>query len=73
MKRLIFAFVCAAFIHPTMAQEKIIKLFPEGVPGESVKLEEKSDIEGNAVAGESVLRITDVSEPTITLYEPSEE
>jgi acetyl esterase/lipase len=56
-----------------MAQEKIIRLFPEGAPGETVPMIEKADKDGNKVAGETVLRITDVSEPTITVYAPFEE
>lgn len=55
------------------AQERIVKLFPEGVPGESTPMEEIADESGNRVAKETVLRITNVSEPTITIYEASEE
>jgi acetyl esterase/lipase len=55
------------------AQEKIIKLFPEGVPGEMTPMNETVNENGNKVAGEKVLRITNVSEPTITIYEASEE
>ena len=44
-----------------MAQEDPILLFPKGAPGETIKLIEKGDVEGD------VLRITNVSEPTITV------
>jgi acetyl esterase/lipase len=57
----------------TSAQERTVKLFPEGVPGETTALEEVADKSGNRVANETVLRITNVSEPTITIYEASEE
>ncbi|MDL2222007.1 alpha/beta hydrolase [Parabacteroides sp. OttesenSCG-928-N08] len=50
------------------AQEQTILLFPEGAPGESVALIERADQDGGKVGGETVLRITDVSEPTITLF-----
>jgi acetyl esterase/lipase len=56
-----------------MAQEQTIKLFPEGVPGETVLLEEKQSRDGNKVAKETVLRITDVSEPAISIYKAPEE
>ena len=55
------------------AQEKIIKLFPEGAPGEVLPLEENASREGNRVARESVLRVSNVSEPAITIYEASEQ
>ena len=55
------------------AQEQTINLFPKGVPGETSLMEEKIDREGNRVAGETVLRITNVSEPSITIYEASEQ
>lgn len=56
-----------------MAQDSPILLFPDGAPGESTTLNEKADRSGGYTGGESVLRITDVSEPTITVYSPSEE
>ncbi|WP_085536767.1 alpha/beta hydrolase [Massilibacteroides vaginae] len=60
-------------INPIMAQDSPILLFPKGAPGESARLIEKADREGGFTGGESVLRITGVSEPTITVYSPSEE
>jgi acetyl esterase/lipase len=54
-------------------QERIIKLFPEGVPEKAMHLQEKADREGKPVAGEPVLRITDVDEPTVTVFNASEE
>lgn len=51
------------------AQDKPILLFPKGAPGETIKLIEKKDSDGGKTGGQSVLRITNVSEPTITIYQ----
>ena len=51
-----------------MAQQNPILLFPNGAPGETEKMDEKEDLTGNKVAGCPVLRISNVSEPTITFY-----
>lgn len=56
-----------------MGQDNPIMLFPNGAPGEGTQLIEKADREGGQTGGEPVLRITGVSEPTITIYTPSEE
>ncbi|MGM9759745.1 MAG: alpha/beta hydrolase [Parabacteroides sp.] len=55
------------------AQDAPIVLFPKGAPGETTTLVEKADRAGSKVGGETVLRVTDVSEPTITIYEAPEE
>lgn len=55
------------------AQDKPIVLFPEGAPGETVKLVEKKDSDGEKTGGQSVLRVTNVSEPTITIYQAPDE
>jgi len=55
------------------AQDKPIKLFPEGVPGGADTVAEKRNTDGNRVAGGNVLRITNVSQPTITIYQPPQE
>lgn len=74
MEKIFFLFLCVIyFSFSSMAQEQTIKLFPEGVPGETIHLEEKENRDGNKVAKEAVLRITDVSEPTISIYEAPEE
>ncbi|MDR3267911.1 MAG: alpha/beta hydrolase [Tannerella sp.] len=74
MKKVVFIFFSIKMLFfTTVAQERIIKLFPEGVPGETGVMEEKADRDGNRVANETVLRIADVNEPTITIYEASEE
>jgi acetyl esterase/lipase len=74
MKRVVFIIFCIIDLYSyAKAQERIIKLFPEGVPDEPAPMEEIADKSGNRVAKETVLRITNVSEPTITIYEASEE
>lgn len=51
-----------------MAQQKPILLFPNGAPGETKKMIESEDLSGNKVAGCPVLRISNVSQPTLTFY-----
>ena len=60
-------------INTSMAQENPILLFPKGAPGETIKLIEKADTDGGKTGGESILRITNVSEPTITIYHAPDE
>src|SRR5690554_7048835 len=65
--KLLFIF----FIITTMSlisQEKPILLFPEGAPGEKVKMKQVDDLTGNKVAGCPVMRTGSVSEPTLTFY-----
>ena len=45
-----------------MAQNNPILLFPKGAPGETTKLIEKADADGGKTGGETVLRITNVSD-----------
>ncbi|MDR1602475.1 MAG: alpha/beta hydrolase [Tannerella sp.] len=59
--------------NPVMAQERIVMLFPDGAPGEDSLYVEEHDESGNRVAGETVLRITGVSDPSIAIYEAPEE
>lgn len=74
MSKLILSYVCLLFMEVVAtAQEKIVRLFPEGAPGETVRMAEKISKEGNRVAGEVVCRVTNVSDPTIAIYQPSEE
>ena len=51
-----------------MAQQNPIMLFPDGAPGENAKLTETEDLSGRKVAGCPVLRISNVSQPTLTFY-----
>lgn len=74
MSKLILLYICLIFITVIVtAQEKIVRLFPEGVPGEVTPMIETISKEGNRVAGETVSRVTNVSDPTIAIYRPSEE
>ncbi|NLC27901.1 MAG: alpha/beta hydrolase, partial [Campylobacteraceae bacterium] len=51
-----------------MAQQNPILLFPYGAPGETQMMVEEENLTGNKVAGCPVLRISNVSQPTITFY-----
>lgn len=68
---LIFMYIATS--HLIMAQDSPVMLFPKGAPGETKKMIEKADTDGGKVGGETVLRITNVSEPTITFYPASDE
>jgi acetyl esterase/lipase len=74
MKKILFFLICTSSLClSVIAQEKTVILFPAGTPGEEIPLEEKAETGGNRVAGETVLRITNVSEPTVTIYKASEQ
>lgn len=73
LRHIILCIWISLIINPMMAQDSPILLFPDGAPGESIKLIEKADRDGGYTGGAPVLRITGVSEPTITIYTPSEE
>lgn len=60
-------------IHRMNAQDAPVLLFPKGAPGETIRLIEKADAEGGKVGGEPVLRLTNVSEPTLTVYHAPDE
>lgn len=67
MKRnlfVLFTLICSF----AMAQQPPILLFPNGAPGETKRLKQVDDLSGSKVAGCPVLRISDVSEPTLTFY-----
>lgn len=66
--RTIFSLTLFLFSVVSMAQESPVLLFPDGAPGETTGLKEKEDLSGDKVAGCPVLRISDVSEPTLTFY-----
>lgn len=55
------------------AQDKPVLLFPQGAPGETTVFTEKVSSEGSPVGGATVLRITDVSAPTVTVYQAPDE
>lgn len=67
MKKLVL--LLAGLLAMNMANaQKTIKLFPDGAPGETQKLTEKSDDSGAKVGGTNVIRMTDVGEPEIAIY-----
>lgn len=61
------------FLNAALAQNTPIVLFPKGAPGETSEMIEKADSNGGKVGGEPVLRLTNVSEPTITIYQAPED
>ena len=71
--KLVVVGISCCMMESVMAQSDPVLLFPDGAPGESTKLVEKADTDGGKTGGETVLRITDVSEPTITVYPASQE
>ncbi|MDR1335972.1 MAG: alpha/beta hydrolase [Tannerella sp.] len=74
MKKKVYISLCVmSLFFSSVAQEKTVRLFPAGAPGVAAASEEVADESGNRVAGETVLRITNVSVPAITVYDPSEE
>lgn len=52
----------------TMAQQPPVLLFPDGAPGEKTQLTQNDNWSGSYVTGKPVLRISDISEPTLTFY-----
>jgi hypothetical protein len=68
MKHTLFLFLFLVGTMSLLSQEKEILLFPNGAPGENVKLKQVDDASGNKVAGCPVLRVGNVSEPTLTFY-----
>ena len=67
MKKIAFILVIT-FYTSLMAQHKPILLFPNGAPRETEEMVEQEDMTGNKTAGCPVLRISNVSQPTITFY-----
>ncbi|MDD4698328.1 MAG: alpha/beta hydrolase [Fermentimonas sp.] len=68
MKHTLFLYLFLITTMCLLSQEKQILLFPDGAPGESVKLKQVDDLSGGKVAGCPVLRVGNVSEPTLTFY-----
>lgn len=68
-KKLFFSLMAVSILFTGKAQEKPVMLFPKGAPGEATKLTEKGETDGGKTGGLPVLRISNVSEPTITVYQ----
>ena len=67
MRKLAFV-LFITFYTSGIAQQTPILLFPNGAPGETNMMVEQEEMNGNKTAGCPVLRISKVSEPTITFY-----
>jgi acetyl esterase/lipase len=72
-KCILIVMATSAMISLCKAQSDPILLFPKGAPGETISLIEKADTDGGKTGGEPVLRISNVSEPTITIYDSPDE
>ncbi|MDR1162116.1 MAG: alpha/beta hydrolase [Tannerellaceae bacterium] len=72
-KCILIVMATSAMISLCKAQADPILLFPKGAPGETISLIEKADTDGGETGGEPVLRISNVSEPTITIYDAPDE
>ncbi|MEL7600083.1 MAG: alpha/beta hydrolase [Proteiniphilum sp.] len=68
MRKIVFLLFIVFATMPIQSQEKPVLLFPNGAPGETGKMKQVDDLGGNKVAGCPVLRISNVSEPTLTFY-----
>ena len=78
MRRIIFYLVIGICMSANMVvaqdtQNTNVVLFPKGAHGEKLHLVEKDDTTGAKVGGASVLRVSNVSEPTITIYQAPDE
>ena len=69
--KLKLALISMMTLQTLASQEVAIPLFPQGAPNEKVQLVEKAPTNGNLVGGETVIRMTGVSTPTITIYKPN--
>lgn len=61
---------------PVMADNLVISLWPKGAPGEKGDIGEEKDTttpKDKLVAGKRIIRLTNVTNPTITLYRPSKD
>ena len=68
--------LAAFLVTPAQSQEPpVLELWPAQPPGETKKLEAEQDLTkptDNQVAGKRVMRIGNVSTPTLTVYRPTE-
>lgn len=71
--RIFFFLIAMCMYGKIAAQEAPVLLFPKGAPGETTRLIEKADTDGGKVGAETVLRLTNVGEPTLTIYPAPEE
>lgn len=71
---LIIALLLGPFLHSTQAADPIVwKLWPDKAPGEIKQLApefDKTTPDSNLIAGRRLIRLTNVSVPTIAIYQP---
>ncbi len=67
MKRISLFLTGLFMVQAFMAQQSVI-LFPEMAPGEKNLMTETWDDSGNQIGGQNVMRVSNVSTPTITVY-----
>jgi acetyl esterase/lipase len=68
------ALACAAFVQTASAARPEIPLWPGKAPGETNSIGEEKDMTkptDNKIAGKSVIRLGNVSKPTLTFYQAS--
>lgn len=74
MKRFCLFLLLMGVMNVSLFAQEEIRLFPNGAPGETNGFpEEIADDSGGKVAGEPVVRVSNVSVPTITIYQPVQE
>ena len=63
--------LCGVLVNVDAAEKREIKLWPNGAPGNEPKLEAEKDMtkeSENLVAGKRLIRLGNVSEPSLTVY-----
>ncbi len=61
------ALLAAALLPAAAAERPVLKVWPDGAPGETGAIGPEREVEGKPGA-RKVIRLTDISEPTLTLY-----
>lgn len=76
MQKRIASFLAAAAIAVASAADAPVPLWPKGAPGEKGDIGAEADTtkaDGALVAGKRVIRLGNVSNPTLTIYRPAKE
>ena len=69
--RVALILLCGVLVNVDAAEKREIKLWPNGAPGNEPKLEAEKDMtkeSENLVAGKRLIRLGNVSEPSLTVY-----
>lgn len=69
IKRIFLILLFITIIISMSAQKQFIKLYPNGAPNDPLQMTERFECSGNT-GGKTVQRLSDVSEPGITVYQP---